>query len=69
MDSVNESKNTIMNSTESLSAISEENAASTQETTATINEMASQVISIEREMQNVTEVVEKLNKAVGIFKV
>lgn len=40
-----------MNSTESLSAISEENAASTQETTATINEMASQVISIEREMQ------------------
>lgn len=69
MDSVNNSKNAIMGSTESLSAISEENAASTQETTATINEMASQVISIEQEMKSVTEVVEDLNKAVGIFTV
>ena len=53
----------------SLSALSEENAAASEETTASVTNLAETIEHMKANIQNVEEIVEELNKHIKVFKV
>ncbi len=65
----NASKEQIVDAMSSLSAISEENAASTQETGAAMQELNATVNGLSSAAGSLHEVAEKLNTELGFFKV
>lgn len=68
MVKLNESRGLITDSTESLSAISEENAAATEETSASMQELNATIESCTTDIQVLNELSENLEKQVAIFQ-
>ena len=66
--SLNEERNSIIDTISNLSAISQENAASTEQTMASIEELNQIVGQVEEEARNLHTVSEELLKKVSIFK-
>ena len=58
-----------MNSVESLSSISEENAASTQETSASLMQLDTNMESVVAQAQDLQKIAEELTANVKYFKV
>ena len=58
-----------MNSVESLSSISEENAASTQETSASLMQLDSNMNSVVEQAKDLQKIAEELTTNVKYFKV
>ena len=65
---LNRSKEEILNDIESLSAISEENAAGCEETNASMQELAANVESIHDEASKTEEIANELAEAVAFYK-
>lgn len=68
MDGLNSSKTVIMRSVEQLAAVSEENAAATQETSATMATVSETVNGCKKETSRLVELSEKLNRQIAKFK-
>ena len=66
---MNGDKENIMNSVESLSSISEENAASTQETSASLMQLDSNMESVVEQAKDLQKIAEELTTNVKYFKV
>ena len=58
-------KNTIMNSVESLSSVSQQNAAATEETSASLNMLDSNMGSVVSQAQSLKEIADRLQKNVS----
>ena len=69
VETMNADKNNILNSVESLSSISEENAASTQETSASLMQLDSNMESVVEQAQDLQKIAEELTANVKYFKV
>jgi len=69
VNTMNADKENIMNSVESLSSISEENAASTQETSASLMQLDSSMESVVAQAQDLQKIAEELTTNVKYFKV
>ncbi|MCR5581522.1 MAG: methyl-accepting chemotaxis protein [Pseudobutyrivibrio sp.] len=67
--SVNTDKNSILSSVDSLSSISEENAASTQETSASLTHLDSSMEAIVQQANELKSISEELTENVRYFKV
>ncbi len=68
-ESLDEAKNRISVAVESLSSISEENAASTEETSASMQQLNSNMENIVAEAQNLKAIAIELQSNVGFFRV
>ncbi|MCR4685928.1 MAG: methyl-accepting chemotaxis protein [Lachnospiraceae bacterium] len=68
-DACVEAKNVVMEAMTSLSAISEENAASCQETGASMDELSSTVVKLTQSAQGLNEVSAKLSEEISFFNV
>ncbi len=68
-DKCNKSKDQIVDAMSSLSAISEENAASTEETGASMEELNATVNGLAAAAGSLSEVAERLDSELGFFKV
>ena len=66
---LNSDKENIMNSVESLSSISEENAASTQETSASLMQLDTNMESVVEQAKDLQKIAEELTANVKYFKV
>lgn len=62
-------KNSILDSVESLSSVSEENAASTQETSASLSMLDSNMENVVEQAENLKVVAEELRSNVAMFKI
>ena len=69
VEGMNADKENIMNSVESLSSISEENAASTQETSASLMQLDSNMESVVQQARDLQQIAEELTANVKYFKV
>ncbi|WP_022765011.1 methyl-accepting chemotaxis protein [Butyrivibrio sp. XPD2006] len=69
VNTMNIDKENIMNSVESLSSISEENAASTQETSASLMQLDSTMESVVEQAKDLQKIAEELTTNVKYFKV
>ena len=66
-DACVDAKNVVMEAMTSLSAISEENAASTQETGASMEELSSTVVKLSQSAQSLTDVSANLSEEISFF--
>ena len=69
VNNVNEGKNNIMNSVDSLSAISQENAASTEETSASLAQLDSNMGAVVDQANELQQIAEALTENVRFFHV
>ena len=69
VESVNQDKNAIMNAVESLSSISEQNAASTQETSASLVQLSDNMLDVVAEAKNLQDIANELQENVRFFRV
>lgn len=69
VNTMNTDKENIMNSVESLSSISEENAASTQETSASLMQLDTAMESVVEQAKDLQKIAEELTTNVKYFKV
>ena len=69
VETMNTDKENIMNSVESLSSISEENAASTQETSASLMQLDTNMESVVEQARDLQKIAEELTANVKYFKV
>ena len=69
VETMNTDKENILNSVESLSSISEENAASTQETSASLMQLDTNMESVVEQAQDLQKIAEELTANVKYFKV
>ena len=69
VESLNANKNSIMESVESLSSVSEENAASTQETSASLSMLDTNMISVVENAENLKQIAEELRDNVAMFTI
>ncbi len=69
VNTMNTDKENIMNSVESLSSISEENAASTQETSASLMQLDTNMESVVEQARDLQKIAEELTANVKYFKV
>ena len=69
VNSVNADKNSILSSIESLSSISEENAASTEETSANLAQLDSNMEAVVSQAKDLQKIAENLTESVRFFKV
>lgn len=69
VESLNTDKDTILNSVESLSSISEENAASTQETSASLTQLDMSMESVVEQANALQRVAEQLQENIRFFRV
>ncbi|MBO4458402.1 MAG: hypothetical protein J5802_11845 [Butyrivibrio sp.] len=69
VETMNTDKETILNSVESLSSISEENAASTQQTSASLVELDSNMEAVVNQAKDLQKIAEELTANVKYFKV
>ena len=69
VDTVNSDKDKIMVSMDSLSSISEENAASTQETSASLEEIENGFSDIVSNANNMVNAAKELNESTDVFKI
>lgn len=69
VQSVNEDKNSILSSVDSLSSISQENAASTEETSASLAQLDSNMEAVVDQAKELQEIAEILTKNVRFFRV
>ena len=69
VNNVNEGKNNIMNSVDSLSAISQENAASTEETSASLAQLDSNMGAVVDQANELQQIAEALTENVRFFQV
>lgn len=69
VESVNNDKNAIISAVESLSAIAEQNAASTQETSASLTELSQNMISVVDEADELSRVAADLQESISFFRV
>ncbi|MBE5917270.1 MAG: methyl-accepting chemotaxis protein [Pseudobutyrivibrio ruminis] len=69
VNNVNDGKNNIMNSVDSLSAISQENAASTEETSASLAQLDSNMGAVVDQANELQQIAEALTENVRFFQV
>ncbi|MCR5389041.1 MAG: hypothetical protein K6E56_07335, partial [Lachnospiraceae bacterium] len=69
VDNMNRNKEDILAAVESLSSISSENAASSQESSASLSVLDSHMNNVASEAQNLKGVADELLEKVGFFKV
>ena len=69
VETMNTDKETILNSVESLSSISEENAASTQQTSASLAELDNNMEAVVNQAKDLQKIAEELTSNVKYFKV
>jgi methyl-accepting chemotaxis protein len=69
MDDMEKMKNEILDSLQNLTAIAEENAASTQEATASIEEQTASISNIANSSKGLAKLAEDLNSIIDRFKV
>ena len=69
VESVNNDKNDIISAVESLSAIAEQNAASTEETSASLAELSQNMISVVDEADELSKVASDLQESISFFRV
>ncbi len=69
VESVNHDKNAIMDAIESLSSISEQNAASTQETSAALTQLNENMQAVVEQAQSLKAISDNLKNSVSFFKV
>ncbi len=69
VESLNTDKNSIMDSVESLSSVSEENAASTEQTSASLAQLESNMENVVSQAENLQNIVEGLQDRVKMFTV
>ncbi|MCR5676264.1 MAG: methyl-accepting chemotaxis protein [Lachnospiraceae bacterium] len=69
VESLTTDKNSIMSSVESLSSVSEENAASTQETSASLTQLDSNMESVVEQAESLQQIASELEENVRFFKV
>ena len=69
VETMNSDKENILNSIESLSSISEENAASTQETSASLMELDTNMESVVNQAKDLQQIAEELTANVKYFKI
>ena len=69
VESLNTDKDTIMNSVESLSSVSEENAASTEETSASLTQLDTNMETVVEHAESLQRIAEELRENVSIFKI
>ncbi|MBQ7614848.1 MAG: hypothetical protein IJU77_07360 [Butyrivibrio sp.] len=69
VETMNSDKENILNSVESLSSISEENAASTQETSASLMQLDTNMESVVEQAKDLQKIAEELTANVKYFKV
>ena len=69
VESVNKDKDAIMDAIESLSSISEENAASTEETSASLSQLADNMESIVGEAKELKNIAGNLKESISFFRV
>lgn len=69
VESLNSDKNSVMSSVESLSAISQENAASTEQTAASLDQLSLNMNDVAKQSKNLQEVAVELQKSVEYFKI
>lgn len=69
VESLNTDKNSIMDSVESLSSVSEENAASTEETSASLAQLESNMENVVSQAENLQGIAEDLQDRVKMFTV
>ena len=69
VESMTRDKDTIMQSVESLSSVSEENAASTQETSASLTQLENTMEVIVEDAEQLRHVAEQLEECIKFFKV
>ncbi|MCR5329998.1 MAG: methyl-accepting chemotaxis protein [Lachnospiraceae bacterium] len=67
--SMSSKKEGILDSIESLSSISEENAASTEETSASIDQLNSNMETVVNEAEQLNSIAEELKRSVSFFKI
>lgn len=67
-DGMNTSKNTIINTLEGLSSIAEENAAATEQSSASVTQMTANMDDIKKQSNGVKDAAEKLMAEVDKFK-
>lgn len=67
--SLDMSKNSVIDEINTLSSISEQNAASTQETNASIEELRANIESINQQTIEIGNVVNQVSESIGFFKV
>ena len=69
VEALNNDKNSIMHSMESLSSVSEENAASTEETSASLTQLESNMQNVVAQADALKNIANELQQNVSIFKV
>ncbi len=69
VNSVNEGKNSILNSVNSLSSISAENAASTEETSASLAQLDSNMEAVVNQAKELQKIAQELTENVRFFRV
>ena len=69
VESLNTDKNSILNSVESLSSVSEENAASTEQTSASLTQLDSNMETVASQAESLQEIATMLQENVSFFKV
>ena len=67
--SVNLDKNSILSSVDSLSSISQENAASTQETSASLTQLDSNMEAVVTQAEELQNIAEQLTENIRFFQV
>ena len=68
MDHINELKTVVIESVESLAAIAEQNAASTEETSAAMAELSNIIGVCDEETKKLLELAEGLDSSIRTFK-
>jgi methyl-accepting chemotaxis protein len=68
-EAMEEKKTDILDTIQTLSAIAEENAASTEESAASVEEQTASMDEISSASQSLADLASSLNQAIGKFKV
>ena len=68
MDNLNELKTVVLGSLENLAAIAEENAASTEETSASMTELSDIIDTCDAETKKLMQLAEGLDNSIKTFK-
>jgi methyl-accepting chemotaxis protein len=69
VETLDGNKNSILDSVESLSSVSEETAASTQETSASLSMIDTNMGDVVNQAENLKQVAEELRENVAMFKI
>ncbi len=69
VESLNTDKNSVLDSVESLSSISEENAASTQETSASLEQLSNNMEDVVEQARNLQQIADDLQQSIRFFRV